>query len=222
MGSEFIFSAECPFGTEDERVMEYAHKVYPALRNRMPEPFLKELNRGNKKNPGSFDKEYVQWQRGGLTKIPVDTMKAWVDTAAANDNIWMVLVFHGVDGIGWEPRTTEDLRTYFKYIKSKEKDVWVATFGKVTKYMRERMNAKLNTTKDVEKIVVTLTHNLDQNLYNEPLTLRTYVPGDWPAVEVKQNEKAGRITAGKDEKGAFIIYDAVPNAGKIEVSRADK
>lgn len=40
LGAEHTFSAECPFGTENERVMEYAYKVYPALRNRMPEPFL--------------------------------------------------------------------------------------------------------------------------------------------------------------------------------------
>ena len=44
LGPKHTFSAECPYGTEDERTMAYAHKVYPALRNRMPEKFLMEMN----------------------------------------------------------------------------------------------------------------------------------------------------------------------------------
>jgi peptidoglycan/xylan/chitin deacetylase (PgdA/CDA1 family) len=32
LGPEHTFSAECPFGTENERVMEYAYKIHPALR----------------------------------------------------------------------------------------------------------------------------------------------------------------------------------------------
>jgi peptidoglycan/xylan/chitin deacetylase (PgdA/CDA1 family) len=48
LGKEQLFSAECPFGTEDERVMEYALEMFPALRNRMPEPYLEEINRSGK------------------------------------------------------------------------------------------------------------------------------------------------------------------------------
>ena len=44
LGEESIFSAEGPYGTENERVMEYAHKIYPSLRNRMPETWLEEIN----------------------------------------------------------------------------------------------------------------------------------------------------------------------------------
>lgn len=41
LGPYHTFSVECPFGTEDERVMPYLFEVYPAARNRMPEPWLK-------------------------------------------------------------------------------------------------------------------------------------------------------------------------------------
>lgn len=222
MGADYIFSAECPFGTEDERVMKYAYKVYPALRNRIPENFLEELNRWNKKAPGTSDKEYVQWQRGGLTEIPVNAMKAWVDTVVSNDNIWLVLVFHGVDEIGWEPRTTGDLKAYFEYIKQQEKHVWVATFGEVLKYMRERMSAKLNTSKDSNKIFINITHNLDPKMYNEPLTLKTYISNGWTSAQVRQNEKVRNVTAGKDENCTFIIYQAAPNSGLIEISEGNQ
>jgi peptidoglycan/xylan/chitin deacetylase (PgdA/CDA1 family) len=42
LGPQYTFSAEGPFGTENERVMGYLHQVYPALRNRMPEPGSKK------------------------------------------------------------------------------------------------------------------------------------------------------------------------------------
>lgn len=218
MGPEHVFSAECPFGTEDERVMEYAYKLFPSLRNRMPHPFLEELNRGNKMAPGTSDKEYVQWQRGPLTAIPMEVMKSWVDTVLAHDNIWLVLVFHGVDDIGWQPRTTKDLETYFEYIKEQEGDVWIATFKKVTQYMRERMNAEVKNSISDNKITINLSHTLDPDLYDQDLTLKTYVHNDWNAVHVEQDGKMQNVQTYTDEAGRFIMYQAVPNAGPVEIS----
>jgi peptidoglycan/xylan/chitin deacetylase (PgdA/CDA1 family) len=57
LGHQATFTAECPFGTEDERVMEYAHTVYPALRNRMPEHYLKEIRRSRDEDPTRAEKE---------------------------------------------------------------------------------------------------------------------------------------------------------------------
>ncbi len=219
MGTEHVFSAECPFGTENERVMEYAHKVYPALRNRMPHEFLVELNRANKTNPGSVNKEYVQWQRGALTDVPMEVMKSWVDTVTAHENIWLVLVFHGIDDKGWEPRTTKDVETYFEYIKEKEADVWVGTFKDVTKYIRERMDAEVKNSKEGENILINLSHSLDPKLYDHELTLKTYVSDDWENAQVVQNGNNQNINIQKDEKGNFILYQAIPNSGQIEISK---
>src|SRR4030095_17195338 len=80
LGEQYTFSAECPYGTENERVMSYAYKIYPALRNRMPEKYLGEISRSGKVQPGSLDNEYVQWQRGAITKTSLPLMKSWVDT----------------------------------------------------------------------------------------------------------------------------------------------
>ena len=58
----------------------------------MPAPYLDELNRSSQRQPGASDKEYVQWQRGPVTSINMETMKSWVDTCLAHNNIWLVLV----------------------------------------------------------------------------------------------------------------------------------
>lgn len=221
LGEKHTFSAECPYGTENERVMEYAHKVYPSLRNRMPESYMDELNRSSKKHPGESDKEYVQWQRGPLTNISMGEMKSWVDTCISNDNIWLVLVFHGIDGIGWEPKTGAELEEYFNYINDRKDYLWVATFADVTKYIRERKNMVLNSELKDNTIVVKLSNNLDPKVYDIPLTLKTYVPKTWTnLVLIKKTEQENqlRLKIKSDSLGSYVLYDAMPYENEIILS----
>jgi hypothetical protein len=219
MGPKYTFSGEGPFGTENERAMQYAYKVYPALRNRMPEPWLKEISRSNKNNPGNTDKEYIQFQRGGTTKTPMPMMKAWVDTTANKSNTWLVLTFHGVDGIGWEALSHQQLDEYFSYIKAK-KELWVATFGDVTRYIRERQNAKLQSKQNGDKMTISLNHTLNKSMYNFPLTLKTYVPQTWKTVKVTQGNKTQIVKpiaiSGMREK--YVLYQASPNTSAVTLS----
>ena len=217
LGPSYTFSAECCYGTENERVMEYAYKIYPALRNRMPEPYMEELNRSNRNNPGSFPKEYVQWQRGATTKTPPDLMKSWIDTTANHDNIWLVLVFHGVDGIGWEALGSELLDEYFRYMVSHD-NLWIATFADAAKYVRERMNSSLSVREKSGNIIVNLTNSLDKTLYDLPLTLITYVPSRWKEVRVKQGDKIMHALPLRDTLGNYVLYQAYPDSGEIELS----
>jgi peptidoglycan/xylan/chitin deacetylase (PgdA/CDA1 family) len=218
LGPKYTFSAECPYGTENERVMEYAHKVYPALRNRMPESFLEEMNRSSRGDPGSSDREYVQWQRGATTKTPFPMMRSWIDTISAHDNIWLVLVIHGVDSVGWEALPSGMLEEYFRYIRSKDNDIWIATFADVARYMRERMNSSVQTRVKRSKITIDLSHSLDTTLYNLPLTLKSYVPSKWELVSVKQNGQSRDLPPLRDNRGSFVLYQAYPNSGTIEIS----
>jgi hypothetical protein len=145
-------------------------------------------------------------------------MQSWVDTTLAHDNIWLVLVFHGVDGLGYEALPHELLDTYFQYIKKHEDNLWVATFSDVAKYMRERMHASVKADKMSNHIIVQLQHSLDTNTYNIPLTLKTYVPQEWKMVEVKQNNYRQQFETQKDTKGNYILYRVNPNKGAIELS----
>lgn len=219
LGERYTFSAECPYGTENERVMEYAYKIFPSLRNRMPEKYLAELNRGSKESPSAHTQEYVQWQRGAVIKTPLPMMKSWVDTVAANTNQWLVLVFHGVDGIGWEALPGSLLKEYFGYIKQNDDKLWVATFADATKYMRERMNAKVNAKQENDKISIDLTHTLDKQTYDLPLTLRTYVPNEWQKVQLTWGDKSETLVPVKGNEGTYVQYQLKPNAGAAELKK---
>lgn len=221
LGPKYTFSAEVPFGIEDKRVMKFGFPIYEALRNSMPEPWMQEINRGYKEQPGNSTKEYVQWQRGPLSKTPMDLMKSWIDTSLAHDNIWLVLVFHGIDDIGWEPTPHEKLQQYFEYIKSKENKTWVASFGDVARYVRERMSADVKANNEKNKITVKLSHSLDPKMYDLPMTLKTYVSPQWKNVLVKQHGKQQKVSPTKDSNGMYILYQAFPNKGSIEISESN-
>ncbi|REG81735.1 polysaccharide deacetylase family protein [Algoriphagus antarcticus] len=221
MGEESTFSAEGPYGTENERVMEYAYKIYPALRNRMPEDWLEEINRGSKSQPGNTKKEYVQWQRGALSNSGIDQMKSWTDTVKAHDNIWLVLVIHGVEDYGWEPLTTGELKEYFGYIKENKDSLWIATFGDVTKYLRERKATKISAELDANEIRITLTSDLNPNIYDIPLTLKTYLPEGWKDVSLMQKEGNSPLEVLSDSKGNYVHYSISPAETSAQLVRMD-
>jgi len=215
LGPKYTFSCEVPYGYENERVMQIAYKIYPALRNRMPEPWLKEIDRSSRQTPGTTDKDYVQWQRGGTTKTPLPLMKSWVDTTAARNDTWLVLVFHGIDGLGYEALPSTMLDEYFQYIQSKNKQLWIATFGDVTRYMREREAARVTSVEKNGRIMITLSHSLDKSMYYLPLTLKTYVPSDWKNVKKIQGRHIQQLAVKKDEKGSYVLYQADLNGNII-------
>jgi len=199
--------------------MQIAYKIYPALRNRMPEPWLKEIDRASKVTPGPNTKDYVQWQRGGTTKTPLPLMKSWVDTTAHRKDTWLVLVFHGIDGMGYEALSSTMLDEYFHYIRSKEDHLWVATFGDVTRYIREREASKVATNNRGDKITVSLNHPLDKGMYYLPLTLKTYVPSGWKNVKATQGKQTHQLQVKNDDKGSYVLYQAEPNGVNIVLAK---
>jgi hypothetical protein len=222
LGKKYTFSAECPYGTENERVMQYAHKLFPALRNRMPEPWLDELDRGSRKQPGESKKEYVQWQRGLARSISMAKMKSYIDTCLVHNNIWYVPVLHGVDGIGYEPRTGAELEEYFSYIKERESYLWVGTFGDVAKYMKERKNSSVKSEVRGDSIAVNVSSALDTEVYDVAMTLKTYVPQAWKTAALHkknshENQKGLQIQ--KDSRGSYVIYPFKPGESEIILSR---
>jgi peptidoglycan/xylan/chitin deacetylase (PgdA/CDA1 family) len=212
LGFRHTFSVECPYGTENQRAVAYALQRYQVARNHMPDPFVDDLDRWNTMDPALSQKEYVRWQRGPLTKTPMESIKSWVDKSAASHNVWLVLVSHGVDGIGWEPKTGAEIKEYLGYMKSKEDRLWVATFQDVTKYMRERMHGVVHSYAEGEAITVVLRDELTDESYDLPLTLKTSVPPEWQVVEVRQGRRTVRVNATQDRENSYVFYQAVPNA----------
>lgn len=220
LGFKHTFSVECPYGTENDRGVHAALLRYQLARNYMPDADVDDLDRWNKMDPATSRKEYVRWQRGPLTETPMTLMKSWVDKTATEGNIWLVLVFHGVDGVGWKPKTGGELTDYFEYISAKKQSLWVATFQDVAKYIREREAGTVATYKDGDAIRVVLRSSLTDLSYDLPLTLKTYVPGEWDAVKVQQGQRTKQSDLVRDSGATYVMYQAIPNGEDVKLSPA--
>jgi len=222
LGPKHTFSCEWPHGSENARVLAVASGIYPALRNRMPADYLEEINRWNRRAPTAATRAVVQWQRGPKSSTSPAEMKGWIDTCAAGDNIWLVLVVHGIEGVGYQPVRGQDVEALFEYLKAHEDRLWTATFQDVTKYIRQRMNARVTASVQEERIEVDLVHTLDRALYAQPLTLKTRVPAGWAAAEIRQGDAVVMAPVCQDDQGSYVVYAALPNVGRIELTAAPR
>jgi hypothetical protein len=216
LGPKHGLSIECPNGIEDERVLQYVYPNFPFVRNRITDAYIKEILRGDPVEAVSCDREYVQWQRGPLSDTPMDVMKEWIDVTIAN-NVWLLLVFHGVEGIGWEALPKESFVEYFDYIKGNDENLWNATFQDAYKYIHERMHGKVESKSNADTITVTLSHDLDQKVYDLPLTLRTLVPETLQTVHFQQGAIKKNLMVQKEGGNAFVQYQAMPNTVNIMI-----
>ena len=220
MGEKHTFSIESAYGIHDERVGKILVPRFPLTRNWIAESddFMAGIMRGDSTSPASSKREYVQWQRGPVTATTLEQMKEWVDTSLANGT-WLVLVIHGIEGVGYQPLQTDKVRAYFDYIKSLEGRLWVATFQDGAKYMRERMRSTVTTKQAGQAIEVNVTHALDKKLYDLPLTARTTVPADWTSVQVRQGGKTSTVPVRREGGESYAQYRIAPNGGAARLER---
>jgi peptidoglycan/xylan/chitin deacetylase (PgdA/CDA1 family) len=190
LGPAHTFSFECPFGIEDDRAVRAALARYPLVRNRMDDPNVDRIGRGDARDPTATSAEYVFWERGPLHDTPLSQVQQWIETAARmgggapGPRVWLVFVFHGVEGIGWEALPRSELEAIFDALAGRRDRLWVASFADAGKYIRERSHARVDTQVQKDRIVVRVSHDLDPSLYDVPLTLETTVPEEWSQVRI--------------------------------------
>ena len=64
-----------------------------------------------------------------------------------------------------------------------------------------------------------LTNENDNEIYNYPITIRRALPDGWSAATVKQNDKQVNATTLQTNDKKYVIFDVVPDAGDVVLSR---
>ena len=95
----------------------------------------------------------------------------------------------------------------------------MATFGDVTKCMREREASNVANHEKKGKITVTPSHLLDKTTYNVPLTLKTYVSPSWKPATITQAKNVTKANVEIDAKGAYLLYQANPNGSAVTLTQ---
>jgi peptidoglycan/xylan/chitin deacetylase (PgdA/CDA1 family) len=219
LGAKHTFSVEAPYGIDDQRVRPTVQSRFPLTRNWVTDTFMDGILRGNSRDPSKTTMQYMQWQRGPAATTSIETMKGWVDTSLAH-GIWLVLVFHGVEGIGYEALPTEIVRSYFDYIRANEGRLWVATYQDGAKYTRERANSSVETRPAGEAIEVSVKHSLDPKLYDVPLTARTTIPTDWRIARFRQGSEVRWLPVHRGEGEPYVLYRIAPDGKMARIEKA--
>ena len=141
---------------------------------------------------------------------------SWVD-ATVQSGGWFIDELHGVEdsGVtgGWEPRTLDEFRSHFKYIKNHKSGVWVATMGQVGNYIEERENAKFEVKKwHQDGLEFTLEDGFDHPLdYKVPLTFKVTLPKGWSGKSIKAFQNGKALETKGTETGSYRVA-AQPDA----------
>ena len=130
---------------------------------------------------------------------------------------WCVFLIHGIDNDGgYSPTQSAVLRAHLAYVKQQTNSYWVAPFGDVVRYIKERNAALIHELSNKPTaITLQVTDTLDNAVYNYPLTIKRALPKHWTSAAVTQNGK--KVEAKISKKGTlkYITFDVVPDGGEV-------
>jgi len=116
----------------------------------------------------------------------------------------------------WYPISTEWLTSLCQWLKqrSDSNQLWVETFGNITRYMMERENFQYNIAQQTAtQIKINATDNLNNQIYNYPLTVDITVPNDWKAAIITQGSNTDTIITFIDGASTYVRAHVIPNGG---------
>lgn len=125
---------------------------------------------------------------------------------------WCVAMIHGIN-YGYDAFTNDSIFwNHLDQVKSKESEIWVGTFRHIAAYVKEQQTVKLDVTKEAGKWIIVPHFNLDNQLYNVPLTMVCNKKGVKNMI-VTQDRKRLTVKMFPDK----VIFDFDPAGGEIVV-----
>lgn len=137
--------------------------------------------------------------------------------SAATTNGWCVLLIHGIDNDGgYSPLPSTTLLESLEYLDTYRDKFWVSTFGNVVRYIKERNAASVTESSNQDTgIILQVTDNLDNTIYNYPITIRRPLPPGWSAANVSQNDRTENARIVDVNSIKYIMFDVVPDDREI-------
>jgi len=171
------------------------------------------------KTPGDFMNisSFVCGDQGLNT---VAAVEAPANSAAAAKG-WCVYLVHGINGTepgAYSPISQDTILATLQYFNSNPDKFWVAPFGTVVRYIKERNSVSVSEISNHgDSITVQLTDNLDSAFYTIPLTIRRQLPEGWDSVIVCQNGDTISSKLVKIDTVQYVMFDAVPDTGNVTI-----
>jgi peptidoglycan/xylan/chitin deacetylase (PgdA/CDA1 family) len=175
--------------------------------------------------PGQTPRDFYDIDSLGALRSAENAEWLRVSERVIGNGGWLVAGFHGIDdgrvdpdALGWEALPLARFREVLDYVRAE--DYWIAPFGRVVRYIRERDRAKTVLLQRWPwRVVLTLDDGLDDVIYDQALTIRMKLPLDWRHAEVRQGEA---IMKSRRSADGVLVFDAFPTGGLIVVTRVPR
>ena len=192
--------------------------AYDAIKTRIGKPPLTlafPFNASTPKVEAAALKYHVayrayQTSTGGTSTV--ESINAWADKLV-RDKSWGVLMIHGIAKGYAALSDPETLRTHFKYVKSRERDIRVDTFANIARYEKERDDAKLKLSGEAGNLTCVVRGTLDPQRYDVPLTIVIDAAG----VTSARAERAGEELQPQIRNGSIHVQ-AAPSTQPVVIT----
>ncbi|MBI5725489.1 MAG: polysaccharide deacetylase family protein [Planctomycetes bacterium] len=135
---------------------------------------------------------------------------------AIEKGVWLVEAAHSTDGDGYEPPPSAEFRAHFEFLKSSKEsgELWVAPFGTVARYVKERRAASVEQS-GPEGNSLTLVLKITRELPPEPvpLTVSFDIPAGWQDLSAQAGDAILPVKAA----GSRAMLDVMPAAEPVTV-----
>mgnify|MGYP002127526079 CR=1 FL=1 len=193
-------------------------KAYDAIKTRIGKPPLTIAFPGNASNPDvqaaalKYHVAYRGFQQSTKGNSTVASLNTWADKLI-QEKKWGVLMIHGIAKGYAALSDPEIFHEHLKYVKGRERDVWIDTFANISRYEKERDGAKLKLAGDPGHITFELSSALNLQLDHVPLTIVIDAAG----VTMASANRAGENLPVRVGKSSIQI-EAVPSMQPIAVT----
>jgi hypothetical protein len=154
------------------------------------------------------------------------TWTGYVDQAISKNGM-IVFLFHNIRDTGSGNTVSKaNASKLFEYVGNMQKDnkVWSATYEEAILYTHEYDAASATVRQDDNGIYLTVTDNLDDDIYNYALSVRVeIVEAGWDKVlQTNPDGSTEILTVMNDKNGAYVMASAVPDAGDVVLTKLVK
>ena len=153
----------------------------------------------------------------------------WIDSLIVKED-WGILLAHEVvpqDSLpgliaagSWHPFTNEWFTVLSEWLlnKSNNKDVWVETIANITRYIKERDDYVYSIlTYDETQIKFNIFDNLDNEIYNYPLSVFIKVPKSWEFALKIQGKTIDTLNVFTNDSGKVVLANIIPDGGVVSL-----
>lgn len=151
-------------------------------------------------------------QYGIGSRFTTEAGNRWIDDLIWK-RAWSITMIHAITSGFDSLKSPAELDQHFKYVKQHEQEIWVTTFARLTKYMKERDSTTLKIEKKGKHELIYLVSNLPVSIYDEALTIIIPNPG---------SSKVAKVRQGHDDilfkiRDGNLLVDAQPGKEPVEI-----